>query len=87
MYTIRRANVVLDVTENEVEKYLADGFDIIDDNGKVLKASVPNDVNALKKAYVEHENEIKSLKEEIERLKAQTKAVNEKPTKNTKSKK
>lgn len=83
---VRRANVVLTVTENEMEKYLARGFTILDDSGKVIKKPIPNDVNALRKAYIEHEAEIAKLKAKIEQLEAQTKTEVQ-PKRNTRAKK
>lgn len=74
---VRRGNVILRVSENELAKVKARGFDVLGADGKVVEASVPNDVGILKKAFTDHTNEIKRLKEiiqekndEIEKLKA-----------------
>ena len=71
MVTVKRANVVLTVDNDEVEKYFEKGFSIIDEFGNVLKASVPTEVGALQKALQDKEVEIAALKEEIERLRSQ----------------
>lgn len=76
---VRKANVVIQASENELAKYAARGFDIIDENGNVIKKSTPNDVNSLKKAYTEHIEEIKKLTAEIESLKAEIEALKAKP--------
>lgn len=72
---VRRANVVLTVTENEMDKYLARGFTIMDDSGKVIKEPVPRDINLLQKAFVEHTAEIEALKQKIAQLESQPKQV------------
>lgn len=66
---VRRANVILRVPKEQVKEYLAKGFDVLDDNGNVAQASVPNDVNVLKQAYIEHTNRIKELEELLDAVK------------------
>ena len=68
---VRRGNVVLRVSAEQKAEYLAKGFDVIED-GKVVEASVPNDVNILKRAYKEHLEKIESLEAEIKSLKKGT---------------
>ena len=67
-YYVRRGNVLLEVNENTLEKYLADGFDLVDTSGKVLKHGAPNDPTALKKRYEEQTKEIENLKAQVEAL-------------------
>lgn len=84
---VRRGNVYLRIPEYQIKEYLAKGFDVIDDNGNVVQASVPNDVNALKVAYVELTNRVKELEEELKAVKAKkTTKVPEKPTEDAKPK-
>lgn len=67
--TVKRANVLLDVPEEQREEYLAKGFDVIDKDGKVLvAATVTNDVNTLHRKLAEAQEQIKILKEENARL-------------------
>ena len=73
---VRRGNVYLKISQAEVAKYLAKGFDVVDESGNVIKACVPNDLGILRKAYVEKDNEIKALKREISALKAQIADLN-----------
>ncbi len=82
---VRKANVVLTVTENEINKYLARGFTVYDDSGKIIAKPIPRDVGSLTKAYIEHEAEIKALKEKIAKLETQS-TETEKP-KRTRAKK
>ena len=75
---VRRGGAFLTISKDLVDRYMAKGFDVVDDNGKVLKASVPNDVATLQKAFEEHVARIKELEtklaeaqQEINKLKAQ----------------
>lgn len=62
---VRRGNVILRVPEYQKQEYLAKGFDVITEDGKVLEATVPSDVNTLKRAYVKHLAKIKELEEKL----------------------
>ena len=85
--TVRRANVILRVSPEQKQEYLNKGFDVIDDTtGAVKEATVPMDVNVLKKAYVEHMAKIKELEDEIKKLKEE-KASKPATTKKTAAKK
>lgn len=68
---VRRGGSILTIPATAIEKYMAKGYSVIDSNGNVLKASVPNDIPTLKAAYSRHLAEIKALKEEIMQLKKQ----------------
>lgn len=66
---VRRANVILDIPDVQKGEYLAKGFDVIDANGRIVERTVPNDINALKKAYSEVLEKVKVLEEENKKLK------------------
>lgn len=66
---VERANVILRVPEDDVQRFVGQGYNVIDDAGNVIQASVPKDLGTLQKAYVEQVQEIKKLKAEIENLK------------------
>ena len=68
---VRRANVILDVPEDQKDEYLAKGFDVLGPDGRVVIKSVPNDMNSLKKAVADLTEENKKLKEENDKLKEQ----------------
>lgn len=68
---VRRGGSILTIPATAIEKYMAKGYSVIDSNGNVLKASVPNDIPTLKAAYSRHLTEIKALKEENMQLKKQ----------------
>lgn len=65
---IQKANVVLRVKKSEVEYYLNLGYNQIDENGKIVRATVPTDLHELQKAYKDKEAEIAKLKTEVEFL-------------------
>lgn len=71
MATIRRANVILDIKDDQIDYYVNQGFDVIDANGGVITKSTPRDVNALTDAYHKHTAEIEALQEENKQLKAE----------------
>ena len=72
---VRKANKIISVNENEVDRYLAIGYDIIDNKGNVVQATVPHDPNILRKAFIENEATINSLKQRISTLEAQISAL------------
>lgn len=71
MATVEKGNVVLTVKDDETERYLELGYNVVDDSGNVIRECVPADVGALRVAYTAHRMEIKALKKQIEALKAQ----------------
>lgn len=70
---VRQGNVYLTINAEDVDRYMAKGFDVVDEAGNVIKKSVPNDINVLRQAYEQHTAEIAKLREENESLKAQLK--------------
>jgi len=70
--TVRRGGSYLTIPRLAVDRYIAKGYDVVDEAGNVIEASIPNDINILKRAYEEHIAEIKRLKEEIAKLKVET---------------
>ena len=67
--TVRRGNVFLTVSTNLVDRYVAKGYDVVDEHGNVVKSSEPNDVTSLKLAYEKHVARIKELEAENAKLK------------------
>lgn len=70
MITVKRANVILTIENDEVDKYLEKGYDVIDGSGKVVQTGAPKNIGALQIALQQKDAEIAELKKEIERLKA-----------------
>ena len=68
---VRRGGTFLTIPANAVDRYMAKGYDVVDSQGNVIKASIPNDVNVLRIAYQKHTAEIAALKKRIEELEAE----------------
>ena len=67
--TVRRANVLLTVPDYQKEEYLAKGFDVVDNKGKVLEeATMTNDVGTLQKKLAQAHAQIRQLEAEVARL-------------------
>ena len=75
---VERANVVLRVPKDAVSRYMDQGFNVVDNDGNVIQASVPRDLGTLQLAYVQHTEKIKQLEAEIESLKASKRTSNRK---------
>lgn len=70
---VQRANVILTISESQIDYYMSQGYNIIDESGNVIKESVPKELGTLQKAFVENRAEIERLKKEIEKLKKKPK--------------
>lgn len=68
--TVQRANVILQISPQQLDYYLNQGYNVINAKGEVVQASVPKDVGTLQKAYVDHLKEIEELKDKIKKLEA-----------------
>ena len=68
--TVKRGGSYLTVPAMAVERYLAKGYDVVDESGKVVESSVPNDINLLKIAFKKHIKKIQELEAEIAQLKS-----------------
>lgn len=75
---VERGNVILKIPEQEIDRYLDQGYNLIDENGNVIKTSLPRDVGSLQLAYIQHEKEIAELKAELEKYKKRTSSKNKK---------
>lgn len=71
MAKVRKANVLLTVNEDEVSKYLCKGFDLVGDDGKILKESTPVDLGQYQRAYSEQKTLLEEKDKEIAKLKAE----------------
>lgn len=71
MVRIERGNVVLKVQEHEVQRYLNLGYNVTDDEGKILKEALPNDLGLLQKCYIEHKKKIEELETIVAKLTAE----------------
>ncbi len=71
MARIQRANVLLDVKDDEVGYYLNLGYNLLDEHGNVVKESVPTDIHTLQKHFVDSKKQIADLQDEIAKLKVE----------------
>lgn len=81
MNIVQRANVVLRVRDEEVDKYLARGFRLLNENGEVIRSATPNDLATFKEAYIRQSKEIEDLNSQIEELKAELEKARQKKSK------
>lgn len=84
MTLVRRANVVLEVKDDAVDRMLSQGYSVIDNTGKVLKRSTVRDVNNLSAIIKEKEEQIKALEDKCAKLEQELAKVN-KPKENKSS--
>lgn len=68
MALVRRANVVLDIKDDQVDRYLDMGYSLIDKNCRVIKESTHKDVESLVARCDKQEKQIKALEENIKSL-------------------
>lgn len=68
------------IDESMIESCLSQGYDIVNEQGVVIKETIPTDLPSLKLAYRKHEDTIKALQAENDKLKAELDALkSEKP--------
>lgn len=71
----RKANKILKISEDAVERYLSYGYNITDEQGNIIKKGTPHNTNQLTAEYKKQETEIVNLKAENDALKAEVKAL------------
>lgn len=65
MARVERGNVVLTVDDRDVSYYINQGYNLTDDNGKVLQRAIPSNLGELQKLYVDHLERINELEEQV----------------------
>lgn len=68
MITVQRGNVVLQVADDSVTKYMNLGYNVIDDKGNVIEECIPNDLGTLQKHFIESKKRIAELEEQLAQL-------------------
>lgn len=66
---VQRANVVLSISPEDKEKFMEQGYSVIDEKGNVIEYAMPTDVPTLQKLVRELESAVKLKDEEIASLK------------------
>lgn len=82
--TVQRANVLLDIPEHQVDYYLSQGYNVIDEYGNIIKESAPTSVGALQKKVREQALEIENLRQQIASLQKQLKSKKPRNSEQTK---
>ena len=70
---VERGNVVLRVPEDNVQRYIDQGYVLTDGEGNIVQQGIPRDIGLLQKAFVEHMQLIEKLQAEIKELKSEKK--------------
>lgn len=86
MLKVRHGNKILRINDLQKDEYLAKGYDVIDDDGNAVEVSVPNDINVLKTAYMQHTariNELEDIIQELKKPKEESPAPKKRTTKKT----
>lgn len=81
MVKVERGNVQLDIKEDAVDHYLALGYNVVDEQGRIIKTALPTGLGTLQAAYVVHETKIADLEAEVEKLRAENKSLKAKAKK------
>ena len=68
MIKVIRGNTILRVEDDELDYYLGQGFNQIDENGKVIREAVPATKEELRRAYLELKDTVNKLIAENKRL-------------------
>ena len=67
---VRKGNKILTVADDAVERYINQGYSVIDETGAIVTKAIPVGNNQLKAEYIRMSETIESLKAEIKELKA-----------------
>ena len=74
---VRRANVILQIKADQVQRFLDQGYSVIGKHGEILKEAVPVNAGELRAANMKYRQKIADLEAEIEELKAEIKKLKE----------
>ena len=67
---VRKGNKVLTVADDAVERYIGQGYSVIDETGAIVTKAMPVGNNQLKAEYIRMSDTIKSLEAEVKQLKS-----------------
>lgn len=75
--TVKRANVILDISPEQKDYYLSQGYSVIDENGEVVEETTAVSVEALNRKVKALQAELEKKDAEIAKLKKAQKAKKE----------
>lgn len=79
MTRVEKGNVVLDIKDSEVQRYLDLGYNVVDKDGKIIQRCIPTDIGTLRKCYIEHTKRIEELETLVGTLQSQLKESKKAP--------
>lgn len=65
---VRKGNKILKISEDAIDRYMSQGYSVIDEAGAVINKATPVDTTILKMEYLKMSDEIDSLKSTIGEL-------------------
>lgn len=68
MAIVERSNVVLEIADDDIQRYLDKGYNVTDGKGTILQRTPNMSVGELHKVIAEKDAEILQLKEQIKAL-------------------
>lgn len=69
MAKVKRANVILHIDNDEVDRYVSLGYSLINENtGEIIVKGMPTDIGEIKNEYMRLSEENKALKARIKEL-------------------
>lgn len=78
MAIVQRANVILEIKDDATEYYLAKGYNLIDNAGRIVKEAPPTDVESFRRAYIDSQESVIALQKKVEELTKQLEKKNSK---------
>lgn len=85
MAIVERGNVVLEVADDDIQRYLDKGYNVTDGKGSILKQTLVLSTGELHQIIAKKDAEIAELKKQIEEL-TEKSATAEKPKRSRKTK-
>ena len=73
---VRKGNKILKISEDAIDRYMSQGYSVIDETGTVVNKATPVDTTTLKMEYSKMSDEIDSLKSTIEELEGTIEGLN-----------
>lgn len=70
MAIVERGNVVLEVSDDDIQRYIDKGYNLTDGHGTVIIKAIPNQVGELQSLVLKQEQEIEELKKLLEEYKS-----------------
>lgn len=65
MAIVERGNAVLEIADDDVQRYIDKGFSLTDGHGNIIQRAIPNNVGELQRLVIKQQQEIDQLKAKI----------------------